>query len=1642
MGSAINLDEIKRFEVTEVYSHPDAKVDIVFVHGLNGDPRQTWTSKNNGAFWPSQLLPVSLKSAQARILVYGYNADVYTFGSNKGAPRYVVWDTSPRMQAKILPSSDMIHQHAQTMLKNLASERTSEEVEEHPIIFVAHSLGGILVKRALELSHDLQGKGDDNLRSIYVSTFGVIFLGTPHNGADPAKWGIILQGMVDALIPKKILSSHSQLVKTLQANNETLQNINLKFLDIYPNHLKYFGIEATHSGMCKFDSKNSPGYTNVSVTLKQWVQEEQNWEEERILRQRQREGEAAKILGIRVPPAAQRLTPPAHHTPVPSSPVHKPTIIVKPTFDMPPEVSEQDTPYFIKPSGFRPNSLFVGREAELADMHRMLFDKKRRAEGTSAVLIQSLPGGGKTHLAREYVYQHKDDFPGGIFWLRAKSETELAAGFWDIACKAALKNMLHGEDMGSEQAHELFIKQVRKWLEHRHEWLMVLDGIHFSHGILRKFIPDSKNTSLIYTSTEKSVIGDHHFMNPQIMKLPLLSAREAQKLLLLELGRQEPFHRDDMKYSMELVQSMGFLPVVIHAVAQRLKSTGEPLSKFAKAYSSEPRLRGLGTYTAVVDQLKALPTNEALNLIHLLCFFSQHIPVEMISLGLRALDVSVKVSEPVTGQSLNNTFKILNTFALIDRNEHDPPSQMHSSQSSKDSRDMLADNIDVIRLHSVVQAFFVDTLHAEGTLPVWLDRAVRVFSCSYDIANERIARKHNTGRVEDYRLYEIHGKKLQEHLTRYNSRHIIRGPIEDANIRPGITRRTSKHLTPEQKILMVDAQGMLAQRLLAIQVEIERRTTNESNVIAEGRSETFQASIFDRTSSSSDTGPETPGSHDKFHSNVSTWGLEPDKGQLDSPEQLTHDYIRRLDATYKPHFPMPMPEDPGYDTDNEESVAMTVQPSQRTMRPEQEPENPASPGGWEEVRPRKPRAKPEELPLHRTIRNLERSRYSDSAGAYRAMISSDPRAMKATHLGVTSFTDEAHEAHGYLQNHAPRDVSRGRMSSQSSAEAALNNISQSSPAPARGGGAIRDRRQSSTGRSPMTRGRMMTGTPSYARAVANPTPDTASSYKDDFVRSYTEPQVESSASSSTVDRPQSSAIESLQRFPIEVPRSPPTSMPPYPSSSYTNLFPSENILAGPTYSQENLSLGPDPYPSTIYPRLEGLPPVEVIKSSVPASLHKADEYSQTFSGSLPASMQPTYSNASSFIKPDILSLSSPNIKVRSERESTPYYPGHPEFSNQSGGYTSQPMSRDPSGQSAHTTSSQPRTQRPRRASFAETEPMPRLPNFSPRIPPTSYQVYERMRERGEIEDGGLEELRREREMEIRRERERLVRKSPRLEFARAALIERLDEWGGVVNESGPFQPPPQPQPQAPQKRSFNPAAPSFSPSTTSQGQGQYTTSPPLPPAVPPNSMFSSTSSLSPQSPSPYQPSPNQPSPYTYGSQYQTPAHHNTPKSFTSQQATWGNNSFNTTGSYPARPQVHNTPASFPSFQMQGSPYQAQRGSPYPDTATAASASPRLQSTEMERGGSSGSGGILVGGDVNGGKGGARGRLIEFGDYPELVDTVEARERARVLRAWGDRMREVEREKRRREGGGNGNVKSATRNGEGDVGLGLDLGNAR
>lgn len=276
--------QISRYETTAVYTHPDAKVDIILVHGLNGDPEKSWTAKN-GLFWPADLLPHSLREARANILVYGYNADVYS--KRHGAS----------------PSDNFIYMHAQTLVTSLTHYRKDELTSFNPIIWVCHSLGGILVKRALLYSNDLRTSQHEDYRSIYVSTYGIVFLGTPHTGADIATWGTVLQAMSDAVVPRSFFQSESVLLKTLKRDNETLQNINNHFLDVYQrfkilmaheNHktdlrgtkmlvvdatsagpqlpgVTYYAIEATHSGMCKFDSKNAPGYRTIATAIREWV---------------------------------------------------------------------------------------------------------------------------------------------------------------------------------------------------------------------------------------------------------------------------------------------------------------------------------------------------------------------------------------------------------------------------------------------------------------------------------------------------------------------------------------------------------------------------------------------------------------------------------------------------------------------------------------------------------------------------------------------------------------------------------------------------------------------------------------------------------------------------------------------------------------------------------------------------------------------------------------------------------------------------------------------------------------------------------------------------------------------------------------------------------------------------------------------------------------------------------------------------------------------------------------------------------------------------------------------------------------------------------------------------------------------------
>ena len=174
--------------------------DVVFVHGLQGHPQKTWTytkpvekpkksqfslfsqkqEKNESpitktsTFWPKDLLPTDIPNI--RIFTYGYDSHISHFF---GGPA----------------NKKNIFQHGGSLLEDLARARAG--TERRPIIFVAHSLGGLIVKQALIESR--KQIHHDDLLDVYRSTVTIVFFGTPHRGSPDAGWGEILTSIAKGL---------------------------------------------------------------------------------------------------------------------------------------------------------------------------------------------------------------------------------------------------------------------------------------------------------------------------------------------------------------------------------------------------------------------------------------------------------------------------------------------------------------------------------------------------------------------------------------------------------------------------------------------------------------------------------------------------------------------------------------------------------------------------------------------------------------------------------------------------------------------------------------------------------------------------------------------------------------------------------------------------------------------------------------------------------------------------------------------------------------------------------------------------------------------------------------------------------------------------------------------------------------------------------------------------------------------------------------------------------------------------------------------------------------------------------------------------------------------------------------------------
>ena len=128
---------------------------IVFVHGFGSNAKSAWTNERTGAYWP-QLMAEDNDLSSYAVLTTNYSAPVVRLSAT-------IEQTAQALEAA-LRDAGVYTQYSQ-------------------VVFIAHSMGGLVVRRMLVILHN--SDGDEALKRVGP----VIFFATPTSGARLADLG-------------------------------------------------------------------------------------------------------------------------------------------------------------------------------------------------------------------------------------------------------------------------------------------------------------------------------------------------------------------------------------------------------------------------------------------------------------------------------------------------------------------------------------------------------------------------------------------------------------------------------------------------------------------------------------------------------------------------------------------------------------------------------------------------------------------------------------------------------------------------------------------------------------------------------------------------------------------------------------------------------------------------------------------------------------------------------------------------------------------------------------------------------------------------------------------------------------------------------------------------------------------------------------------------------------------------------------------------------------------------------------------------------------------------------------------------------------------------------------------------------------
>ncbi|MCJ1347902.1 hypothetical protein MMC31_006132, partial [Peltigera leucophlebia] len=515
----------------------DPVLDIVAIHGINGGREETWTVK--GQNWLRDFLPQ--KITNARIYSWGYDAITHS-------PSQI--------------SHQHIYEHANTLLSNLYDERRISKTLERPIIFVAYSLGGIVLQMAM-----LKAPNYKEHQPIRLSTYGIIFMGTPHLGSDGADIGQLALNVASIF-----MSTNTKVVKSLKKDSVLLKQL----LDDYGKisgefdttfayetvETKIFGkrqmivprasavvpgartiaIGADHIHMVKFASREDEGYRAVSDRLYFMA-----------------EAVEKKIRAV-------------------PEDIKKAQANMKDNFSVP-----------FSLSGVPEAPQFVGRKKELIKIKE---EFNCNGSQRKVVVLHGLGGIGKTQLAVASVKEHRD-ICSAIFWLNGKNEDSLKQSFVDMAKRLYNESQpspLLTRALENNDTNQV-VAALKNWFSSsgNTRWILVFDNVDNPKypGIsdpeaydVSSYFPEAYQGSILITTRSS------HLSIGKVVHVPVTKLVDIKESIIILASMSERQISDQAldPCAIELVKELDGLPLALATAGAYLRQLSISLADYLSLY--------------------------------------------------------------------------------------------------------------------------------------------------------------------------------------------------------------------------------------------------------------------------------------------------------------------------------------------------------------------------------------------------------------------------------------------------------------------------------------------------------------------------------------------------------------------------------------------------------------------------------------------------------------------------------------------------------------------------------------------------------------------------------------------------------------------------------------------------------------------------------------------------------------------------------------------------------------------------------------------------------------------------------------------------------------------------------------------------